>query len=390
MKEILKKHLIKVISEQQSEMDELAYKPKGTQDDAGRIRKFRPIFKDDNNTDIPDGWYVNPNQVEGEERAIMYLNGSPLENFIQENQDMLNGIIERLGEDKLCYEDAHAVKCQPRSAKFGTTYVHSGIKKPATTKIKIDLNRLIDHYLGNEEIQQKLEKLSIPEIRAKDRKHLDAYGKIDNNQVNYQTHTFNSYESSKQFLQFVTARITGKPVEDQYKSYHLARQFNLDYRRWEETKKNRKEYQGKTAAYMLDAYGLDEANLDVTVRMDLIIKGVKSDGSFLWTVTLRTKFGRKLQEDYRLSGGLDLDKDIQIMKRAEFDTQTEFDDENTILDNLAIKSALIEALDELRDRIMKMKPIEALKNANIKQYDITKRPTVNEDVEILYNRLKRK
>lgn len=390
MKEILKKDLIKVISEQQSEMDELAYKPKGTQDDAGRIRKFRPIFKDDNNTDIPDGWYVNPNQVEGEERAIMYLNGSPLENFIQENQDMLNGIIERLGEDKLCYEDAHAVKCQPRSAKFGTTYVHSGIKKPATTKIKIDLNRLIDHYLGNEEIQQKLEKLSIPEIRAKDRKHLDAYGKIDNNQVNYQTHTFNSYESSKQFLQFVTARITGKPVEDQYKSYHLARQFNLDYRRWEETKKNRKEYQGKTAAYMLDAYGLDEANLDVTVRMDLIIKGVKSDGSFLWTVTLRTKFGRKLQEDYRLSGGLDLDKDIQIMKRAEFDTQTEFDDENTILDNLAIKSALIEALDELRDRIMKMKPIEALKNANIKQYDITKRPTVNEDVEILYNRLKRK
>lgn len=390
MKEILKKDLIKVISEQQSEMDELAYKPKGTQDDAGRIRKFRPIFKDDNNTDIPDGWYVNPNQVEGEERAIMYLNGSPLENFIQENQEMLNGIIEKLGEDKLCYEDAHAVKCQPRSAKFGTTYVHSGIKKPATTKIKIDLNRLIDQYLGNEEIQQKLEKLSIPEIRAKDRKHLDAYGKIDNNQVNYQTHTFNSYESSKQFLQFVTARITGKPVEDQYKSYHLARQFNLDYRRWEETKKNRKEYQGKTAAYMLDAYGLDEANLDVTVRMDLIIKGVKSDGSFLWTVTLRTKFGRKLQEDYRLSGGLDLDKDIQIIKRAEFDTQTEFNDENTILDNLAIKSALIEALDELRDRIMKMKPIEALKNANIKQYDITKRPTVNEDVEILYNRLKRK
>ena len=390
MKEILKKDLIKVISEQQSEMDELAYNPLGTQDDAGRIRKFKPIFKDGNNTDIPDGWIINPTQVEGEERAVMYLNGSPLESFIQENQEMLNGIIEKLGEDKLCYEDAHAIKCQPRSAKFGTTYVHSGIKKPATTKIKIDLNRLIDQYLGNEEIQQKLEKLSIPEIRAKDRKHLDAYGKIDNNQVNYQTHTFNSYESSKQFLQFVTARITGKPVEDQYKSYHLARQFNLDYRRWEETKKNKREYQGKTAAYMLDAYGLDEANLDVTVRMDLIVKGVKSDGTFLWTITLRTKFGRKLQEDYRLNGGLELDKDIQIIKRAEFDTQTSFDDENTIMDNLSIKSALIEALDELRDRIMKMKPIEALKNANIKQYDITKRPSVNEDVEILYNRLKRK
>jgi hypothetical protein len=123
--------------------------------------------------------------------------------------------------------------------------------------------------------------------------------------------------------------------------------------------------------------------------MDLIVKGVKSDSSFLWTVVLRTKFGRKLQEDYRLNGGLELDKDIQITKRAEFDSQTSFDDENTIMDNLAIKSALIEALDELRDTIMKMKPIEALKNANIKQYDITKRP-VNEDVEILYKRLKKK
>jgi hypothetical protein len=389
MKEILKKDLIKVISEQQAEMDELAYKPKGTQDSAGRIRKFKPIFKDDNNTDIPDGWEVNPNQIEGEERVIMYLNGLALEDFIQENQEMLNGILERIGEDKLCYEDAHAVKCQPRSAKFGTTYVHSGVKKPATTKIKTDLNRLIDHYLGNEEVQQKLERLSIPEIRARDRKHLDKYGTVDNYQVNYQTHTFNSYTSSKQFLQFVTARITGKPVEDQFKSYHLARQFNLDYRRWEETKKNRKEYQGKTAAYMLDAYGLDEDNLDVTVRMDLIVKGVKSDSSFLWTVVLRTKFGRKLQEDYRLSGGLDLDKDIQVIKRAEFDSQTEFNDENTIMDNLSIKTALIEALDELRDTIMKMKPIEALKLANIKQYDITKRP-VNEDVEILYNRLKKK
>lgn len=388
MKEILKKDLIKVISEQQTEVDELAYKPKGTQDDGGRIRKFKPIFKDDNNTDIPDGWAVNPNQIEGEERVIMYLNGSPLESFIEENQEMLNAILERIGEDKLCYEDAHAVKCQPRSAKFGTKYVHSGIKKPATTNIKIDLNRLIDHYLGNEEIQQKLERLSIPEIRARDRKHLDAYGKIDNTQVNYQTHTFNSYKSSNEFLQFVTARITGKPIEDQYRSYHLARQFNLDYRRWEETKKNKKEYQGKTPAYMLEKYGLDEENLDVTVRMDLIVKGVKSDGSFLWTIVLRTKFGRKLQEDYR-HGGLELDKDIQIIKRAEFDTQTVFDDENTIMDNLAIKSALIEALDELRDTIMKMKPIEALKNANIKQYDITKR-AVNEDVEILYNRLKKK
>ena len=383
MKEILKKNLIKVLLEQESEMDELAYKPKGTQDSAGRIRKFKPIFKDDNNTDIPDGWEVNPNQIEGEERVIMYLNGLALEDFIQQNQEMLNGILERIGEDKLCYEDAHAVKCQPRSAKFGTTYVHSGVKKPATTKIKTDLNRLIDHYLGNEEVQQKLEKLSIPEIRARDRKHLDKYGVVDNNQVNYQTHTFNSYLSSTQFLQFVTARITGKKLEDEFKSYHLARQFNELYMNWEETKKNSKQYMGKTDSYMLDKYGFDEANLDVTVRMDLSIKGQLLDNQYLWTVRFKTKFGRKLKEDRWVNNGLELDRDETIRKTAELEPGTDFNDKMTVMDSLPIKTALIEAMDELKGMIMtQFKPVEMLKKANVKQYDITNKPNVNEGVEI--------
>ena len=87
---------------------------------------------------------------------------------------------------------------------------------------------------------------------------------------------------------------------------------------WEETKKNSKQYLGKTPAYMLDAFGFDETNLDVTVRMDLIVKGVKSDSSFLWTVVLRTKFGRKLKEDRYLPGGLDLDKEFVITKKLVF------------------------------------------------------------------------
>ena len=87
----------------------------------------------------------------------------------------------------------------------------------------------------------KLEKLSIPEIRARDRKHLDRYGKVNNNRIEYATHTFNSYESSQQFLKFVTSRITGKETPEEFKSYHLARQFNKNYQRWEETRKNTKQ-----------------------------------------------------------------------------------------------------------------------------------------------------
>ena len=158
---------------------------------------------------------------------------------------------------------------------------------------------------------------------------------------------------------------------------------------WEETKKNSKRYVGKTPAYMLDAYGFDEENLDVTVRMDLSIKGQMLDNQYLWTVKFQTKFGRKLKED-RWVNGLTLDKELTIRKTAELEPGTQFDDKMTVMDSLPIKTSLIEALDELRDTIMtKFKPIETLKLANVKQYDITKKPTVNEGVEIAKEVIKR-
>jgi hypothetical protein len=53
------------------------------------------------------------------------------------------------------------------------------------------------------------------------------------------------------------------------------------------------------------------------------------------------------------------------------------------MDSLPIKTALIEALDELKNMIMtEFKPVEMLKKANVKQYDITKRNNVNESVRI--------
>ena len=387
MKEISKKDLLVQLQEQ-SDVDEMAYNQKGTQDTSNKIAKFRPIFKSDNTTNIPDGWAINKDKVAGEERIWIPLDGSELEAFKEVNQEWLDSLTDKYGKEPELVA-AKRVKDQPRSAKVGTSYQHSGVNKPATTKIKIELNRLVEEYLGNPEVSARLERLSIPEVKSRDRKHLNRYGRVDNDQINYQTHTFNSYLSSTQFLKFVTARISGKKLEDEFKSYHLARQFNQNYMNWEETKKNSKRYVGKTASYMLDAYGFDEENLDVTVRMDLSIKGQMLDNQYLWTVKFQTKFGRKLKED-RWVNGLTLDKELTIRKTAELEPGTQFDDKMTVMDSLPIKTSLIEALDELRDTIMtKFKPVETLKLANVKQYDITKKPTVNEGVEIAKEVIKR-
>ncbi len=376
MKQILKKDLLNLIIESNEEMGEMAYKPKGTQDSGGRIRKFKPIYKDSDNggTDQdPDGWILNPNQIEGEDKAYFFLHGQDLDSFIEENREFLDGIANKLGQDRVCIQDGNRTKCQPRSLKTGTQYVPSGNKMSSETKIKRSLNSLVEEYMASPEISEKLSKLSIPEIRARDRKHIDRYGKINNNRIQYGTHTFNSYESSQQFLKFVTARITGKETPEEFKSYHLARQFNQNYRNWEETKKNSKQYMGQTPSYMLDAYGFDEANLDVTVRTDFKINGVLTNEEYVWTVKFMTKFGRKLKEDRYLPGGLDLDKEFTITKRVPLEAGEEFNEEHTIMDSFSIKSGLIEALDELKGKIMELRPIETLKLANVKKYDITKK-----------------
>jgi hypothetical protein len=395
MKEISKKDLLVQLREQ-GEVDEFAYSKKGTQDTSNKLAAFRPIFRDGNNTDIPDGWELKKlNTIEdpytgkkskelvpGSERIWIPLDGMELEAFKEANQEWLDSLADQYGMEPELVA-AKKVKDQPRSGKAGTTYQHSGVNKPATTKIKIELNRTVEEYLGNPEVSARLERLSIPEIKSRDRKHLNRYGRVDNDQINYQTHTFNSYSSSTQFLKFVTARISGKKLEDEYKSYHLARQFNQQYMNWEETKKNSQQYLGKTPSYMLDAYGFDEANLDVTVRMDLSIKGQLLDNQYLWTVRFKTKFGRKLKEDRWVNNGLELDRDETIRKTTELEPGTEFNDKMTVMDSLPIKTALIEALDELKDMIMtQFKPVEMLKKANVKQYDITKKNNVNESVNV--------
>jgi hypothetical protein len=395
MKEITKKDLLVQLREQ-GEVDEFAYNPKGTQDTSNKIAGFRPIFKAGNTSEIPDGFELNKiNTIEdpstgkkkkelvpGEERIWIPLDGVELEAFKEANQEWLDSLSEKYGKDPELVP-GKKLKYPPRNLNVGTSYVHSGKSKPAETKIKIELHRLIDQYLGNPEISARLERLSIPEIKSKDRKHIDRYGRVDNDQINYRTHTFNSYLSASQFLKFVTARISGKKLDDQYKSYHLARQFNQNYMNWEETKKNQQSYQGKTDSYMLDKYGFDEDNLDVTVRMDFSIKGQLLDNQYLWTVTFRTKFGRKLKEERWVRNGLDLDREEIFRKTAQLEPGTKFDDKNTVMDSLPIKVTLIEALDELRDKIMtEYKPVEMLKKANVKRYDITNRPELNESLEI--------
>ncbi len=372
---ISKKNLLKVISENQ-EMDEFAYRPLGTQDVSNKISSSRPIwFPGNENDDMPDGWELNPTKTPGEEKYYMYLNGKAEEEWIAANQEFLDNLMEKTGKD-FQIVDKTTTKYKPRNKQVGTSYVHSGINKPVKTKMKIELNRIVHQILATPEVSERLERLSIPDIRARETKHLNHYGEMSNERIQYQTHTFNSYLSANQFLNFVVARIQNKPIEQEHKSYHLARQFNQIYNNWDETIKNQQSYQGKTDAYKLDKFGMDENNLDVSVRMDLTINGrLKRAGEtreYEWEIVFQTKFGRKLQ-DSRWLGSLNPDKNLKIRKTVNLEPGIEFDDSRLTINNFDIRNALIEGLTELKDTFFnKYKPIDSLQLAQFKQTDVTK------------------
>jgi len=367
---ISKKDLMSVISEQ--EFSEMAYRPKGTQDVSNKISSGRPIwFPGNENDDMPDGWELNPTKTPGEEKYFMFLNGKAEEEWIQQNSEFLDQLYEKTGKDFVIV-DKKSTKYKPRRKEFGTSYIHSGVNLGAATKIKRIINKIVFETLATPDVNARLERLSIPDIRARDAKHLNRYGKISNEEINYGTHTFNSYTSAEQFLDFALARVQNKSIPAEYKSYHLARQFNKMYNNWDETVKNNNVYHGKTDSYKLDKYGFDEDNLDVTVRMDLIIKGRLNtfENTYKWVINFKTRFGRKLKDSHWM-GSLSPDKNVVIEKEISFDPQEEFNDTNTVMDNFQIATGLIEGLTELKDKFFnEFKPLHTIKLASIKQTDV--------------------
>lgn len=317
---------------------------------------------------------------------VLFTCGVDINDFMNEKPDLVAKLKEQFGED-LKWEQGNLTKCKPRrkldvkdfptddgnvqSKEMDARYVPSGEKMDATTKIKRKLNQLVVEILGNEEVDQRLERLSIPEIRGRDRKHLNRYGDMSNDRILYGTHNFNSYKSGQDFLNAVVSRVANKEVPVEYKSYHLARQFNQNYRKWEDTKKNEKNYQGKTDVYMLDKFGFDEDNLDVTVRSDLQIDGANRGDRYVWIIQFVVKFGKKLRDQYRISGRLLEDKKIRIQKDVAIEDGVQFNDEYTVLDNMPIVTGLIEGLTEIKDELFNnMKPIEMLSKAKVKQSEV--------------------
>jgi hypothetical protein len=362
------------------DVDEMALRQKGMRDE-GKPKKFQPVWREDNPTPpgehgVPDAWILNPTLEAGKEKLIVPLDCDELNEFIEKNKEWLDslGALHKIEPELVACK---RTKDQPRSYKTGTPYYASGEKMSAQERIKRKLFSVIDSEFTNEEFSEVLNKRSIPTIVARDRKHINLYTRFDNEKIVYETHNYNAYETVQDFLKAAIARVKGGDTPEM-KTYHLARQYNNNYRNWAADKKNQKQYAGKTDVYKLDAYGLEEKNLDVSIRMDFQISGEKMGESFSWNVRMTNKIGKKLSDESGLRGGFLDDKLFQATTTAQLDPTKQFSDEYTVMDDINVVNALLQAIEDLKSQIEAIDPKETLKVATVKQYQI-KRP-VNESL----------
>jgi hypothetical protein len=348
---------------------------------SGITKKFEKIMDKTNNL---VGWSVQGT-------PILFTCGSDINQFITEHPELMDELKEKFGAN-LKWEQGNLPACQPRRKldvkpipgeegdddTIDTSYIGSGEVMSEGEKIKRKLFSIVDTEFGDQQFSEILNKRSIPTIVARDRRHISMYGRYDNNKINYETHNYNGYESLQDFLKAAIARVKGGDTPEM-KTYYLARQFNQNYRNWAADKKNQKQYAGKTDVYKLDAFGLEEKNIDVSIRMDFQITGERMGESFAWNVKMTNKIGKKMKEESGLRGGFLDDKIFQVSKTAQLDPRKEYGNSYTVMDDINVINALMEAIEELKSQIEAIDPKETLKVANVKQYQIKR--DVNESIK---------
>lgn len=380
-----------------TDVDEMARRPEGKRDSKGKIRKYQPVFSKDNPTPpggdgAPDGWIINIGQVEGQERlVIMYYDCGDLDSLI----DRYRSLFEELeSEYNLVPElvpckaegrteiDIRRTIDQPRSMAVGTPYRASGEKYSISENINRKLYPIIREKLGNNKINRELEKRSFPPIRVQD-EYLNKYGeKPTNEEVFFECHSYNSYNSLGSFFESVISVLNDGPPSGM-NTHYLARGYNKKYANWERTRKQKLEYQGKTKKYKLDVVGLDESNLDASILMGFKVLGKNEGDTFVWRAEISTSISKKKEVDRYVTEGSQPMFNKKTSVTVDIDPNKTFDENYTVMDDEEIVGGLNRCLDDLVDEILSIDPESVLDFATMDVYMLGN-SNVNENKKINY------
>ena len=396
--EITKKDLLQSLTENQ-EFDEMAYKQKGVQSarrdpKSGNLKppKMKPYFHEGNETDIPNAYIKNTNQIPGEEEVLVPLDGNEMDEFIEANKSLLDKLNE-IANEKVTLYAGKRLKYHPRNEVTGTKYVPSGEKYSEKESILRKFNPIVNQFV--EGVNSHLVKCGLPPIQTYENKaFVDRYSEVTNSGMNWESHDYDFYNSVFDFAKAANDLYLEGSTDVQIYRTHLPRQYNPGSN-WSPLRKTEKmggnfKNNPLTASYKLPKRGYEAEDKDVAVCTTFSIVGsVTYDGGYIWRANLTTSMGKKLKEEQRLnSGNYGKDKDIKKEVRVEVQ-DSNFDDRRTIMDDGNIREGLINLLNQVRQEILNLDPDQELVNRiKVRQTDITKRMNENELEELVKNTIR--
>ena len=384
---ITKAQVIKKLMEQQ-EFDEMAKKSKGVQaprtsSDTGELKpaKFKPFWKEGNETDIPDYWVVNLDQIPGQGKIVVRTDCVDTAQFMVENEEWLNSITEEHGLTPELFS-CKKTKDQPRSKKSGTEYVPTGEKYSEKESILRTFNPVVNDFAKN--VNEHLIKCGLPPIMTfENRQFVDTYADVTNRRLDWESHDYDFYNTVVDFASAAKDLIAQGSTDVEIYRTHMPRQYNPGSN-WSALRKSEKmnnqyKYNPLTDVYKLPKRGYEVDDKDVAVCTTLHITGhIYGGQQYVWEVKVTTEMGRKLKEEQRInSGKYAADKNIVFRQAVGLPEGIDYDNlpvGKNIINLVVVKDALKQCFDNVAEQILQIDPKkELMSRIRIRQGDITRK-----------------
>lgn len=234
---------------------------------------------------------------------------------------------------------------QPKTTQFTRTLI-------STEFYKI----LRDHLENNPSINNKLKQLSLPKIivgntnkvsksgdtytEGEGAKHRNQYTTINNEEITFQSHNVNVYETQKQFIQDVLKASKTKDPDTipEKENKHIRRLNNPIYTNYPVVRPLSAREQGKTPVFKLDKSDFpNDKHFEVLVYSTITVTGkphAKNDDGLVtewgWTINYSVEYAKKApsqREAEGLSGHNTITQNevVKLSEPKQFDGKTEFE-----------------------------------------------------------------
>lgn len=388
--ELKKEDLLRIISEQHADIDEMAGRVEHGYDTKGRSQ--HDILKDAQGNTVGFKMLDYSGDEPVKIPVVMVCGGvDAVQRILQENPELIAQLKQEFPDNPVMWsahkKDINSYCLPPRSAshklnplpgeegnvqpRVANTAKPIDKERPAETKLKRILHDLVKREIGesNQEATERLKECSIPTIFANDIQHINRHGEWSNNRIKYQTHNIDIYNSVQEFLEAAQERILGGEAAANL-TKHMRYRYNKNYSNWNETRRmnlnfagNKQEYKGKTDVYDVDYLDFTEGQSDASVISELTIEGLKANDTYEWNVSFEVKFGDALSEGIRgyWNNKLTPSKTIRARNVVEIGPRETYDDKYTALDSRLVYQGLVEALTDLREQFFtELQPVDAL------------------------------